>query len=93
MGIKSSKNQVVKNEIPTSSHSVPRTPTSGRGTSTSPSEAWERGSEDYSRDQDFFNSTNSSYNLLDLQVKMQILRIALKTEKRCKVFFVINSNE
>ena len=73
MGIKSSKNQVVKNEIPTSSHSVPRTPTSGRGTSTSPSDAWERGSEDYSRDQDFFNSTNSSYNLLDLQVRTYIV--------------------
>ena len=76
MGGKSSKKQQVKNDdiwkdIPTSGHSIPRSaPTSGRGTSTSPSEAWERGSEDFNgRDQhEWFNSTNSSYNLLDLQV-------------------------
>ena len=70
MGGKSSKTPVVKNEIPPSSgHSIPRTPNSGRGTSTSPSEAWERGSEDFSgRDLNWLDSTNSSYNLLDLQV-------------------------
>ena len=67
MGGKSSKTKVVKNEIPTSGHSIAtsghsiaRAPYSGRGTSTSPSEAWE--------DNDWFNNTNSSYNLLDFQV-------------------------
>ena len=88
MGGKSSKKQQVKNDdiwkdIPTSGHSIPRSaPTSGRGTSTSPSEAWERGSEDFNgRDQhEWFNSTNSSYNLLDLQVYFFLLEYSTTAE-------------
>ena len=88
MGGKSSKKQEVKNDIwkdiPTSGHSIPRSPTSasGRGTSTSPSEAWERGS-DNGRDQhEWFNSTNSSYNLLDLQVFLNNFLSFFLIEKR-----------
>ena len=92
MGGKSSKKQQVKNDIwkdiPTSGHSIPRSPTSGRGTSTSPSEAWERGSEDFNgRDQhEWFNSTNSSYNLLDLQVCKIIYFYFILRNQICRHF-------
>ena len=55
MGGKSSK-QPVKSAPP------------ARGTSRTPPEAWERGSEpDFSKSRDWQNVTNTSYNLLDLQ--------------------------